>query len=83
MQITIDTKDAQPKEADWQRLLDYLSLQFIGGAALETLRCVFISEDEMPAEQEANELHDEPVWRTTDDSGFILWLYANGSDSEG
>ncbi len=84
MNITIETGDAQPTNAEWERLLRYLRDQFIDTTApLETLDCVFISEANMPEEQYENALHDEPVWRTTDDSGFRLWLYANNTDSEG
>jgi hypothetical protein len=86
VQITINIKTAElPEPEEWMRLTRYLINQqrdtnFEG---VETLACTFIPSEFRSEEQYTNTLYNEPVWRTRDDSDFSLWLYADGSDSEG
>ena len=86
MQITIGilTTDL-PELEEWMRLTCYLINQqrdtnFEG---VETLACTFIPPVFRSDEQYTNTLYNEPIWRTRDNSDFVLWLYADGSDSEG
>jgi hypothetical protein len=87
MQITIKTgiRTEQPTNEDWERLLRYLRDQFIEAeaGALETLECSHVSPPWRDTEQGEARLDKPPIWRTTDDSGFVLWLYADNTDSEG
>jgi hypothetical protein len=86
MQIIIRIRTPElPTVDDWQRLFRYLADQErdTGNEGIEELDCMFVPSAFRPEEQYTNTLYNEPIWRTTDDSGFKLWLYADGSDSEG
>jgi len=85
MQIKIDTWSHAPSDEDWKRLFKYMHDQFIdtAGAALEVLLVRYLPETDRPEEMAEYSLDKDPIWVTTDESGFSLWLYADGSDSEG
>jgi hypothetical protein len=86
MKITINIKTPEMPEAEeWMLLARYFVNQGkdTGYEGVDELACTFIPYEFRSEEQYTNTLYNEPIWRTRDNSDFVLWLYADGSDSEG
>lgn len=86
MRITVDTGPRTPPAEDWKVLLKYLDLQMTEASepgVLVYLGVSYVPEIDRPEQMAENHLRKEPIWRTYDDSDFVMWLYADGSDSEG
>jgi hypothetical protein len=86
LKITINTGPHSPQPEEWDVLNKYLSFQLreVGdAAALEELIISYTPEVDRPEAMADEHLQKEPIWLTVDESGFMLWLFLDGSDSEG
>jgi hypothetical protein len=84
--IEIDLRNDVPSLHDWQRIETYfVQLSEHGWEGIDELHVEYVPRRERDEQREEDPVANgrQPVWQTSDPSGFAMTLYSDGSDSEG